>query len=249
MEQDEDNNDEDFYTDTLFNKHFGHFKDDDTWTLQKFALNSCLCQIEIMLGDMMNKSLEDFGLPKPNIGKEKYLQNLLIETYVANEDDLNPEVIEEFFNANHKLLNKCQKNVFNRIKDLIENKNNDGKIIFLDAPGGTGKTFTLNVIISWIRMNNLEVAATATSGIAANLLHLGRTAHNRFKIPVDNINRLYTCNVARQSDTAKILSNISLVIINKGPMLYRLCYKAIDRTMKDMVEKKDQQKKKCIDKW
>ena len=96
------------YTDELFQKHFGHFKDGDTWTLQKFALNSCLCQMEIMLGDMMNKSLEDFGLPKPNIGKEKHLQNLLIETYVANEDDLRPEVAEEFFHANHKLLNECQ---------------------------------------------------------------------------------------------------------------------------------------------
>ena len=68
-----DKNSEELYTDELFQKHFGHFKDGDTWTLQKFALNSCLCQIEIMLGDMMNKSLEDFGLPKPNIGKEKHL--------------------------------------------------------------------------------------------------------------------------------------------------------------------------------
>ena len=134
------------------------------------------------------------------------------------------------------------KNVFNRIKDLIENKNNDGKIIFLDAPGGTGKTFTLNVIISWIRMKNLEVAATTTSGIVATLLHLGRTAHNRFKIPVDDLNPRSTCNVSRQSETSKFLSNISLAIIDEGPMIHRLCYEAIDRTMKDMVEKKDQQK-------
>ena len=111
MQKCNDKNSEELYTDELFQKHFGHFKDGDTWTLQKFALNSCLCQIEIMLGDMMNKSLEDFGLPKPNIGKEKHLQNLLIETYVANEDDLRPEVAEEFFHANHKLLNKFQKKI------------------------------------------------------------------------------------------------------------------------------------------
>ena len=252
MQKCNDKNSEELYTDELFQKHFGHFKDGDTWTLQKFALNSCLCQIETMLGDMMNKSLGDFGLPKPNIGKEKHLKNLLIETYVANEDDLRPEVAEEFFHANHKLLNKCQKNVFNRIKDLIENKNNDGKIIFLDAPGGTRKPFTLNVIISWTRMNNLEVAATATSGIAATLLHLGRTAHNRFKILVDDLKPRSTCNVARQSETAKCLSNISLAIIDKGPMLHRLCYEAIDRTMKDMVKKRINKKvwwKNCINKW
>ena len=70
-------------------------------------------------------------------------------------------------------------------------------------------------------MKKLEVAATATLGIVANLLYLGRTAHNRFEIPVENINRLSTCNVARKSDTAKNLSNISLVIIDEGPMLHR----------------------------
>ena len=85
------------------------------------------------------------------------------------------------------------------------------------------------------------MAATATSGIAANLLYLGRTAHNRFKIPVDNINRLSTCNVARQSDTAKFLSNKSLIIIDEGPMLHRLCYEAVDRTMRDISNKEDQQ--------
>ena len=142
MQQDEDKDNEDFYTDTLFNKHFGHFKENDIWTLEKFALNTCLCQLEIMMRDMMGKSLDDFGLPTPNFGKEKHLQNLLIEKYVANEDDLNPEVAEEFFNANHKLLNTSQQIAFNRVKNLIETKNNDGRIIFLDAPGGTGKTFT-----------------------------------------------------------------------------------------------------------
>ena len=42
--------------------------------------------------------------------------------------------------------------MFNSIKKLIDNyENNDeigGNIVFLYAPGGTGKTFTLNVIIS-----------------------------------------------------------------------------------------------------
>ena len=56
-------------------------------------------------------------------------------------------------------------------------------LVFLDAPGGTGKTFTLNVLVSWIVMNEMDVATSATSGIAATLLYLGRTAHNRFKLP------------------------------------------------------------------
>ena len=73
-----------------------------------------------MMKDMMNKSLEDFGLPTLNFGKEKHLKNLLIETYLANLDDINPEVAEEFFNTNYKMLNTSQKIAFNRVKNLIE---------------------------------------------------------------------------------------------------------------------------------
>ena len=112
MQQDEDKDNEELYTDTLFNKHFGHFKYNDIWTLEKFALNTCLCQLEIIMRDMMGKSLDDFGLPTPNFEKEKHLHNLLIETYIANVDDLSPEVAVEFFDANYKLLNTSQENVF-----------------------------------------------------------------------------------------------------------------------------------------
>ena len=72
-------------------------------------------------------------------------------------------------------------------------------------------------------MNNLEVAISATSGIAANLLYLGRTAHNRFKLPF-HPNSESVCNVKKQSEMAKFLSEISLAIIDEGPMLDRLCY-------------------------
>ena len=39
----------------------------------------------------------------------------------------------------------------------------------LDAPGGTGKLSTLNIIISYIRMNNKNIASSASSSIATNL--------------------------------------------------------------------------------
>ena len=57
----------------------------------------------------------------------------------------------------------------------------DGKnLIFLDAPGGTGKTFTLNVIISYLKMNEKTVAVSATSGIAATLLYTGELVSNKY---------------------------------------------------------------------
>ena len=115
-------------------------------------------------------------------------------------------------------------------------------LIFLDAPGGTGKTFTLNVLVSWIVMNEMDVATSATSGIAATLLYLGRTAHNRFKLPF-HPHKDSVCNIKKQSDLAKFLSNISLGIIDEGPMLNKLCYEALDRSMRDLAPTKDKHKK------
>ena len=138
-------------------------------------------------------------------------------------------------------MNSNQKRVFKRINELIEDKTNEGKLIFLDAPGGTGKTFTLNVLISWIKMKELDVAVSATSGIAATLLYLGRTAHNRFKLPF-HPNSDSMCNIKKQSKMAKFLAGMSIGIIDEGPMLDRLLYEAIDNTIKDFVPEEHNEK-------
>ena len=57
-------------------------------------------------------------------------------------------------------------------------------IYFLDAPGNTGKTFVLNCLLAFVRHTNGVALAVASSGIAATLLKLGRTAHSRFKLPI-----------------------------------------------------------------
>jgi hypothetical protein len=50
--------------------------------------------------------------------------------------------------------------------------------------GGTGKTFLLNTILAYVRKEKGIAVATASSGIAATLLRLGRTAHSRFRLPI-----------------------------------------------------------------
>ncbi|KAE9542286.1 hypothetical protein AGLY_003413 [Aphis glycines] len=56
---------------------------------------------------------------------------------------------------------------------------------FLDAPGGTGKTFLINLLLAQIRSSGKVALAVASSGIAANLLSGGRTAHLTFKLPLN----------------------------------------------------------------
>lgn len=51
--------------------------------------------------------------------------------------------------------------------------------------GGTGKTYQWNTIVYYLRARKRIVLTVASSGVASLLLPNGRTAHSRFKIPID----------------------------------------------------------------
>ena len=104
-----------------------------------------------------DKSLSDFKLPLPDFHREQFIQNCLMDCYVANEEDISPERATLYFETNHNKLNRDQRKVFGYIKRLTEENNKEGKLIFLDAPGGTGKTFTLNVLVSWFQMQGKKL--------------------------------------------------------------------------------------------
>lgn len=60
------------------------------------------------------------------------------------------------------------------------------RILFLDAPGGTGKTYLTKIILAQNIRNEGKIAlAVASSGFAATLLPSGKTAHTMHKIPID----------------------------------------------------------------
>ena len=52
-----------------------------------------------------------------------------------------------------------------------------GKNIFLTGAAGSGKTYLLNKYINYLKENNVEVAVTASTGIAATHLQ-GTTIHS-----------------------------------------------------------------------
>ena len=52
-----------------------------------------------------------------------------------------------------------------------------GSMFFVNAPGGTGKTFVTTLLLAKARQQNMVVIAVAPSGITATLFSGGRTAH------------------------------------------------------------------------
>ncbi|XP_031260435.1 uncharacterized protein LOC116118587 [Pistacia vera] len=88
-----------------------------------------------------------------------------------------------------------------------------------------------------LRSEGKIVLVVATSGIDALLLSSGRIAHSRFRIPLD-ITEESTCDIKKGTQLAKLLKQTTLIIWDKAPMANRYCFKALDRTLKDILSKK-----------
>ena len=129
------------------------------------ALSDLLFAIQQGL-QMKGKTNSDMDLPEPDYN-------------LVQQADLMAELIDptadSFFLENEPKLYEEQHSFLNRVLYLLWN-DEDG-FLFLDAPGGCGKTFVLNVLIAGICCKSKVVFSTAASGIAALLLWNGTTSH------------------------------------------------------------------------
>ena len=108
--------------------------------------------------------------------------------------------------------------------------------MFIDAPGGTGKTFLINYMISYLSRNVGAVLTTASSGIASTLLSWGRTLHSTFNLPL-NITRLNqpAGNISRSTEKARRIENARVLFIDEAPCLHRKCIEGVDFTLRDIL--------------
>ncbi|KAJ9553040.1 hypothetical protein OSB04_017085 [Centaurea solstitialis] len=93
-------------------------------------------------------------------------------------------------------------------------------MFFVDGPGGTGKMFLYKALLAEVRSRGLIALATTSSGIAANNMPEGRTAHSQFKIPLNLENNSF-CNIKQQSGTAQLLRDVRLIIWDEASMAKR----------------------------
>ena len=81
-------------------------------------------------------------------------------------------------------LNTNQAHALSAIMEAVNDDTHVSRLFSLYAPGGYGKTFLIEALLSMVRGLGKIALAVASSGIAAELLECGRTAHYRFKIPI-----------------------------------------------------------------
>ncbi|XP_022024205.1 uncharacterized protein LOC110924512 [Helianthus annuus] len=189
--------------------------------------NYALLEIEKFLG-MNSSSLRNFStMPFPDSSSLSDLDNRLInEEHTYDVLSLAEEYVNLF-----NMLTEEQRSVFEEIMKSVDG--NTGGMFFVYGDGGTGKTFLWKTLSAAHRSKREIVLNVASSGIASLLLTGGRTAHSRFRIPL-NLNEDSVCHIKADSDVAKLLHQTKLIIWDEAPMVYKHAFEALDRTMNDI---------------
>ena len=134
-------------------------------------------------------------MPNTNRNYLQPLTSLLIWKTSYDTNELNIYIVNNEFKLNHEQSMVCI---------TVYNSVGYGTIgaYFLNAPGGTGKTFLINLILANIKSNKMIAlaVAVASSGIDATLFSSEKTAHSTIKLSLDLTNDDETqCNVYKNS--------------------------------------------------
>ncbi|XP_019265174.1 PREDICTED: uncharacterized protein LOC109242775 [Nicotiana attenuata] len=77
--------------------------------------------------------------------------------------------------------------------------------------------------------------ATTTSGVTASILPGGRTAHSRFKIPID-IDENVSCNISKQSALASLIRDAKLIVWDEASMANKRMLEVFHLLLKDLMD-------------
>ncbi|CAN0898455.1 ATP-dependent DNA helicase PIF1 [Linum grandiflorum] len=181
--------------------------------------NKVLTALQTLLHNY-STTLSNFGLPSPTNLSTTNLANDLIAQELAY--DCTRE--NTTYNLCRASLNEHQQKAHDAVMESLDN--NSGKLFFLYGHGGTGKTYLYNCILSKVRSQR----------IAATLLPGGVTAHSRFKIPIE-VDHSSTCMIKKGTALAQLIQETTLIVWDEAPMVHRLSFEAVDRTICDIMNK------------
>ncbi|GFY20440.1 ATP-dependent DNA helicase [Trichonephila clavipes] len=134
----------------------------------ELCLNEAMIHIEDKIIRISGKKLSDFGMPTPQRRGE-------LSTDLIKELSYNTALLDTQVSETEPRLLPEQKYIYNKILQPVELV--EGGLFFLDAPGGTCKTFLLNLLQAKIRKGRKVALAVTSSRISAKLLSGGRTVH------------------------------------------------------------------------
>jgi hypothetical protein len=213
----------------LWNRHLDAMSEDYRHNVQSTSAVEQMVLIDIRnLLHSMSKDIKSFPLPDIN---DTYDAANGIPREIFEESSIYPNVDDVALEGS---LNNEQRAAFDEIISAIDST--QGRVFFVDGPGGTGKTYLYKALLVKIRSQNKIAVATATSGIAASILPGGRTAHSRFKIPLTIEDDTF-CSFTKQSGIAKLLRTTSLILWDEASMTKRQAVEALDNSLHDIMDR------------
>ncbi|CAM1299818.1 Uncharacterised protein r2_g976 [Pycnogonum litorale] len=190
--------------------------------------NLTLIAIEDKVLSLGGKGLKMLGLPTPERDNQHAISNDMVR-----ETSYDRVELTHFVHEHERMLIPDQQQAYQTLLHAIEAKK--GGLFFLDAPGGTGKTFLTNLLLAKIRAKGEIALAVASSGIAATLLAGGRTAHSTFKLPLDMLrHEAPVCNISKGTAMAQVLLEARIIVWDECTMSHKHAFEAVDRTLCDL---------------
>ncbi|KAK9075082.1 hypothetical protein SSX86_003401 [Deinandra increscens subsp. villosa] len=218
----------------LWNEYWHKMSDDITYRhgyinpedLKQYVLY----EIELLLRSLSpTATLSNYDLPLPKQNLLAQLENRLL----MEEKNYDRVALSEEHEKLKNELHSHQRLIYDYVIDTLQS--NKQVLAFVYGHGGTGKTFLWKTIICALRSKGDIVLAVAASGIASLLLPGGRTAHSRFRLPID-LTKFSTYNISKNTNLAKLLIDTKLIIWDEAPMSERKCLESLDRTLKDLLD-------------
>ena len=193
--------------------------------------NLALNDLQDKVLSMGGRELSEYGLPQPQA-----VDNDRFARVYRREIDYDQGEQQAYVEHNLPMLTADQREVYDCFCSMING--NEGGMLFLDAPGGTGKTFLINLILAKLRSEGNIALATASSGIAATLLTGGRTLHSTFKIPLDLFAMdIPICSIKKGTALSRVIQEGKATVVDEAPMTNKLAFEALDRTLRDLTGK------------
>ena len=201
---------------------------DNQMPFNENIFNLALVNLEDATLEIGGKTLSAFGLPLP-----RRQDDGIFNRFLLRETNYDRAALQEFVNVNVPRLTPDQEAAYHDIIGRIYSGRPG--IMFLDAPGGTGKSFLININLANLRGRGDIAIAVATSGIAATLLQGGKTAHSTFRLPLNlKATEHPTCNIAAQSEQATVLRKCKLIVWDEATMVHKNALRALDSTLQDL---------------
>jgi hypothetical protein len=175
--------------------------------------------------EYFNKTMDEFGLPIPEETESEIARaRSLYQTPTGSARNFQREGLAAEFDAMLSSLNSAdgreQRAVFYRIVGAVMSR--CPVRMYLGGKSGRGKTWLMNAVTAYLRLQGKVVLCCASTGIASINHTSGYTAHNLFKIPVEahdvDTRAGLSCCVNGGSSRGDLLAEADLIIWDEFAM-------------------------------